>query len=380
MGRQQLLPHLHYYSLVPLFVRLTVKNNRVRKNCRKYVYMKQAFFFGSILLFILTSARPAGNRYDFSAVDKYVEGHTGVYDNSVAILVSLKGEEIYRKESGLDIHTPRVIASASKWLSGAVIMSLVDEGKLSLHDTVGRFLPIFTRYGKGHVTIRQLFSHTSGFPGDSPQRYEYSRDLTLAAAVDSLAVNVELINKPGSTFNYGSVGMHIAGRIAEIISGRSWQSLFNEKIAHPCRMEARYILMNPRNPLIAGGVRTSARDYLNFLEMIANNGVYNGKRVLSASSITAMLTDQTNGAVIDYTPYMNCEVRYGIGNWRDVIDKNGVLQEVSSPGAFGTHPWVDLKHHAAGIIFTRTKPTISNKTSIKIREMVRNVLDGKPAA
>jgi CubicO group peptidase (beta-lactamase class C family) len=321
--------------------------------------------------------------YDFSSVDKYIEDNIDVYKGNVAVLVSQNGQVIYRKEVNLNITTNRLVASASKWLSGAVIMALVDERKLSLNDTVGKFLPIFSRYGKGHITIRQLFSHTSGFPGDSPEGFVYKRTLTMARAVDSLAVYTAMIHPAGTTFNYGQVSMQIAGSIAEVVSGKSWQALFREKIAIPCNMQASYLLVSPQNPLVAGGVRTNARDYLNFVEMIVNKGMYNNKRVLSEAAVADMLKDQTNGAVIESTPYAtnpysphpSGPVRYGIGNWLDVVDGAGNIVESSSPGLFGTHPWQDSKHHMAGIIFTKTDPKISNATSLKIREMIRKIVE-----
>lgn len=301
-------------------------------------------------------------------------------------MVSQNGKVIYKKELGLRADDKRLIASCSKWLSGAVIMSLVDEGKLSLADTIGKYLPIFTTYHKGNITIRQLFSHTSGFPGNGPQHYETSRFMTLRSAVDSIAAYTDMINAPGAKFNYGGVSMQIAGRIAEVVSGKSWQALFNEKIGRPCNMDANYIIMSFRNPMIAGGVRTSATDYMHFLEMIVNKGVYNNKRVLSETAIAAMLQDQTNGAEIENTPYPrnpfsptpDKPVRYGIGNWIDVVTPDGKVLETSSPGAFGTHPWQDEVHHVAGIIFTRTELKKSALVSLEIRKMIRDILDGKP--
>jgi CubicO group peptidase (beta-lactamase class C family) len=313
--------------------------------------------------------------YDFSPVDKYLEENAAVYDNSVVVLASQHGQLIYKKEIGLHADDKRVIASASKWLSGAVILSLVDDGKLSLTDTVGKFLPIFTKYHKGNITIRQLFSHTSGFPGNSTQRYEYRWELTLEQAVDSIAVYTDMIHPPGTTFNYGGVSMQVAGRIAEVVSGKSWQLLFNEKIGKPCDMDVPYVIMSFKNPLIAGGVRTSAADYLHFLEMIVNKGKYNGKQVLSEKALGEMLKDQTAGAVVEDSPYpAGRQIGYGIGNWIDVLSASGRVIETSSPGAFGTHPWQDEKNGIAGIIFTRSDPKKTNAVSLHVRAMIRNIV------
>lgn len=332
---------------------------------------------------IATDAHIAHSSYDFSMVDAYVDAHADVYDKQLAILVSQNGAVIYQKEVNLSIKAKRLIASASKWLSGAVIMALVDERKLSLDDTVGQFMPVFTAHHKGNITIRQLFSHTSGFPGNSPQRYEFSRKLTLAQAVDSIAVYTDLVNPPGTAFNYGGVSMHIAGRIAEIVSGKTWQELFDEKIGTPCHMQVRYLIMNPQNPMIAGGARTSARDYLNFVEMLVNKGLYQGKRVLSERAVAEMVKDQTAGAEIQSTPYpanpfstyANSSIRYGIGNWRDVVTDEGIALETSSPGYFGTHPWQHGEDNVAGIIFTRTEGAKTQTTSLTIRKMIRDVIE-----
>ena len=323
--------------------------------------------------------------YDFSTVDQFVEENLSVYNQQVVVLVSQNGKLIYSKEAGLKKNNVRLIASASKWLSAAVIMALVDDHKLALDDTVGRFLPIFTEHGKGGITIRQLFSHTSGFAGDSPQRYEYQRSMTLAEAVDSIAIYDPLTYAPGTAFHYGGASMQIGGRIAEIVSGKSWHVLFDEKIAKPCNMSTFYGSVN--NPIISGGGRSSAEDYLHFLEMIVNKGVYANTRVLSENSVSQMLVDQTAGAKVMSTPYPSnpyspfpaTVIRYGMGNWLDVVSPSGAVLESSSPGLFGAHPWQDSKNKLAGIIFTQTTPQQSAAISLQIRKMIREIVEAKGA-
>ncbi|WP_428656616.1 serine hydrolase domain-containing protein [Runella sp.] len=344
---------------------------------------KLAVYSFLFVLFACKTSEISPKQYDFSAVDKLIEDNLAAYQNNIVVLVAQNGKLIYQKEVNLTAKDSRLIASASKWMSGAVIMALVDDKKITLDDTVGKFLPIFTKYKKGNITIRQLFSHTSGFPGDSPQNYEYRATLTLADAVDSLAIYTKMLHAPGTTFNYGSVGMQIAGRIAEVVSGKPWETLFNEKVATPCELTASYLLTGPKNPLIAGGIWTSANSYLNFLEMIVNKGTFNGKRVLSESAVAEMLSDQTRGAVIEGTPYPSNPysdfptpvVRYGIGNWRDVVNSSGNAFETSSPGLFGTHPWQDSKNNVAGIIFTKTEQKLSNAASLQIRAKIREIIE-----
>lgn len=362
----------------------------------KIQFMKNSIIFLWLMLTLFSCSSkndpkpPVGStgKYDFSSVDKYLMDNLGVYKNKVAILVEQNGEVIYRQQINMTTNTDLIIASSSKWLSASVIMSLVDEHKLSLDDPIGKYLPIFNQYQKGNITIRQLFSLTAGFPADVSlddfkTKPEYNKDLTLAQAVDSIAVHSPLTNAPGTTFNYCSTSMQIGGRIAEVVSGMSWQALFDQKIAGPCHMSAQYLQTSIQNPLMAGGAHTTAQDYLNFLEMIVNKGNFNGTQVLSEDAVNTMELDQTNNAVIQtspypsniYSPFPTSPVRYGIGNWRDVVDNTGAAVETSSPGMFGVHPWQDPKHHLAGIIFTRTDPKKSTTVSLKIRQMIRDIVD-----
>ncbi|TDE17278.1 serine hydrolase domain-containing protein [Dyadobacter psychrotolerans] len=329
------------------------------------------------------NVRPDGKNlpYDFTTVDQFIDKNLANYNNQVVVLVSQNGKLIYHKSAGLDTTATRPTASASKWLSAAVVMSLVDDKKISLDDTVGKFLPIFTANRKGSITIRQLFSHTAGFDGDSQQGFEYQRNITLAEAVDSIARYVPLVYAPGSAFSYGSSGIHIAGRVAELVSGKSWQVLFNEKIGRPCGITVRYGSVS--NPIIAGGANTSAADYLKFLEMIVSKGLSGKKRVLSEEAVSVMLSDQTRNAVIKgtpyptnpFSPYPDNTIRYGIGNWLDVVDAGGIVWESSSPGLFGAHAWQDSKNKIAGIIFTQTTPRKSTQTSLEIRKLIRDIVE-----
>ena len=359
--------------------------------------MKKAIIFLGLALMLFSCSSqddpkpPAGStgKYDFSTVDKFLMDNLGVYHNHVAILVAQNGQVIYRQQINMGTNTNLTIASASKWLSASVIMSLVDEHKLSLDDQIGKYLPLFNQYQKGNITIRQLFSLTAGFPADVTAddfktKPEYNKDLTLEQAVDSIAVHSPLINAPGTAFNYCSTSMQIGGRIAEVVSGMSWQALFDQKIGGPCHMSAQYLQTTTQNPLMAGGAHTTAQDYLNFLEMMVNKGNFNGTQVLSQEAVTTMELDQTNNAAIQNSPYRSnpyslfptSPVRYGIGNWRDVVDNTGTAIETSSPGLFGVHPWQDSKHQIAGIIFTRTEPKKSNVVSLQIRQMIRDIVEG----
>lgn len=322
--------------------------------------------------------------YDFSAMDKVLNDSVPVkFGGNCYAIICVNGQPVYTKSyGGYTGDTRELIASCSKWLSAGVLMSLVDAGKLKLSDTVGKYLPDFTKYHKGNITIGQLFSHTSGFPGSSTQNYEGNPFLTLEQAVDSIGKNVPLLAAPGKQFYYGGVSMQVAGRICEVVSGESWGNLFSEKIATPLGMtNTDYGLTI--NPGIAGGARSTPNDYIKFLNMIMHEGLAtNGTRVLSQNAVAAMETGQTADATIAYTPYppillQNNPDFYGIGNWRDLTGMGDVLIEDSSPGAFGSHPWVDRSRKVTGFVFTYVPVQgyiATIWTCLDVRNLVRGIV------
>ncbi|MET0243122.1 MAG: serine hydrolase domain-containing protein [Flavitalea sp.] len=319
---------------------------------------------------------------NFAAIEKVLDDSVpGKYGGNCYAVIHVDGKPVFSKAYGeYNGSTKMYIASCTKWLSGALIMSLVDEGKLSLSDTIGKFLPIFTANGKGHVPIRYLFSHTSGFPGDSDDGYESNPLITMENAVDQIAKNVPLRYTPGTVFNYGGVSMQIGGRIAEVVTGKSFFDLIREKIFTPCGM-INTDFAQAVNPLVAGGARSTPDDFILFLDMIMRKGVTaNGTRVLSEQSVEEMEKDQTNKARLDQVPYPDGYVHagiYGIGNWRDITDNADNLIENSSPGVFGSHPWVNRSKKLTGFIFTfiiSGTGASTLPTSIKVRDLAREAV------
>lgn len=71
------------------------------------------------------------------------------------LIAKRQGKDASKSTEDFTIKSKIAIASCSKWLSAALIMTFVDEGKLSLEDSVGKFLPIMTANGKGNIEIWQ---------------------------------------------------------------------------------------------------------------------------------------------------------------------------------------------------------------------------------
>jgi len=218
-------------------------------------------------------------------------------------LILIEGERvIYRKAFGrFTAETVVPIASASKWISGGVIMALVDERTIRLDDRASKLLPQF-QGKKGDITIRQMFSHTHGFP-ERPNHHRNTR-LTLQEAVDKIA-EVPLACHPGTELLYSGLGMQVAARTAEIATGKSWVEIFEEKISGPLEMTSTTYDAFGRtdNPNVAGSVETCIDDYGHFVTMVLNGGVFRGKRVLSEDAVSAMLTNQSGDVPIRRHPW-----------------------------------------------------------------------------
>ncbi|HKX30303.1 MAG TPA: serine hydrolase domain-containing protein [Blastocatellia bacterium] len=315
--------------------------------------------------------------YDFSAVTALTQNLVDTVPLEGASVMLIKdGRVIYEQYFGSYDSSTRVpIASASKWLSAATLMTLVDEGKLSLDDPVSKYLPYFAGT-KGEITIRQLFSHTSGLPpitGDAPCLYN-PRTPSMDACVQQIS-QLELIGPPGGQFAYGENSMQVAGRICEVVSGQSWESLFQEQIAIPLEMSGATYGAGP-NPIIAGGAQLGMSDYANFLRMIEAKGRFKGQRVLSIGAIREMQRNLTEGLPVVFSPRMDGPTNYGIGEWIDAFDARGRALQVSSPGLFGFNPWVDNQRGLIGIFMVQDRGPRVYPTVLMIQEKVREIVDG----
>ncbi len=252
-----------------------------------------------------------------------------------------------------DEDTKIPIASCSKWLSAALVMTFVDEGKLSITDTVGKFLPMLSKAGKGSITIAHCLSHCTGIQaGSLKESMKSIKDANTMDEAMEIISPLALDSKPGESFRYSNIGLQIAGAVIEKISGKNFRTLFEERIAKPCQMLHTDFGKKPL-PLPAGGAESTAEDYLHFLQMILNNGIYNGKVILKKETVALMQQNYTATVKVMYSPEEAGNWAYGFSEWiMDDAKGNMRSNVVSSPGLFGTFPWVDNKNGYAAILFT----------------------------
>ncbi len=127
---------------------------------------------------------------------------------------------------GLD--TPVALAESSMWTTAAVLLTLVDEGRLALDEPIGPHLPWLTG-PSATITLRQLLSHTSGLP-PSVDCAEPTPD-----ACDAAIGRAPLVAPPGEGFAVTDLDAHVAARLAEAVAGETWAQLFADADRRPDR-------------------------------------------------------------------------------------------------------------------------------------------------
>lgn len=300
----------------------------------------------------------------------------------IVTLVMEKGKIVHHEATGMaDIAKGRAmekdalfwIASMTKSVNATAVMTLVDEGKLSLDEPASKWLPELANVTvaggakpEKPITLRMLLSHTAGIA--FPPRKPTDGAISLKSYVASL-IKTPLAFQPGSSYEYG-FGPTVAGRIIEIVSGMKYEDFMRTRIFEPLGMtdttfhpseaqrariartykmdEDTHELVPGYNPFVtsdasvqrmpepAGGLFSTAADMGRFYAMVANGGELDGKRILSAKSVADMTTPVSAGEK---------QLNYACG-WQC----NTATQRVcaSMPpgshghgGAFATNGWID---------------------------------------
>lgn len=219
------------------------------------------------------------------------------------------------------------IASTTKTFTGAVVMRLVEDGRLDLSTPVRSYLPDFRVADQTvgeRVTLRQCLNHSAGWLGDDEQDFGRGDD-ALAKYMASLATLPQL-TPPGTQFAYNNVALDVAGRVIEAITGRHYEDTMREQLLEPLRLDrtrfftdqlAGYPIAGshtvtdgravfapddwylPRTAHPDGGLISSAHDQLRFARFLMGDGRgADGTPVLRPASLMAMRSDPGPGGTL----------------------------------------------------------------------------------
>jgi CubicO group peptidase (beta-lactamase class C family) len=163
-----------------------------------------------------------------------------------AVVVTRGGQTIYTAGRGLaDVGARRPITPATvfrmgsitKQFTAALVLQLVQEGKISLDDPVARFFPDYPQPGAS-ATVRQLLNHTSGIqsytsiPGWMREDANTNRAYTTAEAI-AVFRDLPSPTPPGQAWQYNNSGYTLLAGIVEQVTGRPWHHELEQRIARP---------------------------------------------------------------------------------------------------------------------------------------------------
>jgi CubicO group peptidase (beta-lactamase class C family) len=275
----------------------------------------------------------------------------------------------------------------------------------------------------GEITIRQLLTHTSGvgygaIDGDERFRKIYQKagiidafttaDVTVAENIKKLA-GMPLHFNPGEKYSY-SEGLDILAYLVELRSGMAFDKFLKERIFDPLEMkdtwfylpaekasrlvsvqyknngkwtkfpktfyETDYPVTGARKYFAGGaGLSSTVRDYATFLQMYLNGGELNGRRILSRTTIKAMMGNQNTrvwGA--DAGSYYAMAFSVTTKHGQD-MGGNGSEGTFSWGGYFNTQYFADPVEDVIGIIFKQTQGTNNDDTGWKFPVLVGQAIN-----
>lgn len=129
-----------------------------------------------------------------------------------------------------------LLASITKPMTAAAVMTLVDQGQLSLDDHVAKFFPGFTGDGREAITIRNLLTHTAGLPDMLSNDEMLRQQHAPLSDYREGALKAPLKFKPGSSYSYASMGILLSAEIAQKITGKPIADIVEERVLRPLGM------------------------------------------------------------------------------------------------------------------------------------------------
>jgi CubicO group peptidase (beta-lactamase class C family) len=286
------------------------------------------------------------------------------------------------------------IASMSKPMTAVAVAMLVDDGKLSFDDPVGKYLPEFNNLWviqsnardqrvlvpvPRPITLRDLITHTSGLGEYQVTGLHW----TLAEMARALS-REPLRFAPGTRWAYSTAGLDLAGCVVEKVSGLSYDQFLQKRLFDPLGMKDTTFWIPPeqkdryaetyhpgpdtgklehvdihylygtvptdhgRPPLGGAGLFSTAADVAKFYQMMLNHGTFNGRQILKPETVAEMLTKQTGE--LTARPGMPWGLGFCIIEDPTKMEANNIFSAGSfgHGGAFGTDSWADPK---SGIIY-----------------------------
>ncbi len=312
------------------------------------------------------------------------------------------------------------IASMTKAITSVAAMQLVERGKLSLDEPLGTLLPELAapqvlegfaadgtprlRPARRPITLRLLLSHTAGFCysiwNADMLRYQEQAGIPGIIECKDAAINLPLVFDPGERWEYG-INIDWAGKAVEAASGERLEGYLRANIFGPLGMnDSGFVLgasqrerlagMHARNPdgslsvipfeipqepefyMGGGGLYSTGRDYLTFLQMLLHDGSFNGARILRPETVAEMARNQIGDLTVgllktaipassnDAEFFPGMVKKWGLGYMitTEEAPTGRSAGSVAWAGLANTYYWLDPVKRVTGVILTQLLPFV----------------------
>ena len=149
------------------------------------------------------------------------------------------GKDLFARSFG-EAKTPDAVfllASITKTMTAAAVMTLVDHGKIRLDDPVVKYLPEFSTGPRAKITIVQLLTHVSGLPDQLPENQALRSSHAKLSQFVEAAVRTPLLFDPGAKFSYSSMGILLASEVARRVSSTDFAEFVDRTVFQPLEMK-----------------------------------------------------------------------------------------------------------------------------------------------
>lgn len=214
---------------------------------RPVIILMKISRFVSLTLMIVFAASAAAAQKSVREIDSLMQKYVAYGQFNGTVLVAEKGKVIYKKGFGManmEWSIPNApdtkfrIGSVTKQFTAALILQLVEQGKIKLDGKLSDYLPYYRKDTGDKVTIHQLLNHTSGIPSYTglPEFGDIVRDAYKVEDFVKKFASGNLEFEPGTKFSYNNSGYFILGAIIEQVTGKSYEAVLTEKILVPLGM------------------------------------------------------------------------------------------------------------------------------------------------
>jgi CubicO group peptidase (beta-lactamase class C family) len=168
-----------------------------------------------------------------------------VIKNGQSLIIKGYGNATMGPNQPVDGQTLFAIGSVSKVLTGFALMTLIEQGKVGLDDSILKYLPDAPSQWQA-VTIRELFSHTSGIPQHQGPHLPWQKTWTIMA-------KKPMQFAPGTDYKYNNFGFVLLGRVIEVVSGQDLATFLQNTVYQPLGMSQTGFPDNLNPPGLAVG-------------------------------------------------------------------------------------------------------------------------------